>query len=44
MNKGVKFCCKIVITQVFTVVDLLVGISADIAKPKGYIEVSLSIR
>ena len=44
MNEGVKICCKSVTTQVFTVVGLLVELCTAIAKPKGSLEASPSIR
>ena len=44
MNEGVKVHYKAVTSNVLTVVVLLVETSTDIAKPKGYIEASPSIR
>ena len=38
MNEGVRINCKSVITQVFTVVVLLVELSTAIEKLKGYLE------
>ena len=38
MNEGVKIVCKSVMTQVFTVVGLLVELGTYIAKSKGSLE------
>ena len=44
MNEGVEIRCKAVMTQVFTVVGLLVELGTAIAKPMGYLKASPSIR
>ena len=44
MNEGFKISCKAVMTQLFTVLGILVELSKTIAKPKGYLEASPSIR
>ena len=44
MNEGVDIRCKLVTTQVFTVVGLLVELGKAIAKPKCSIEAYPSIR
>ena len=44
MNEGVDMSCKAVMDNFFTVVYLLVGPSTGIVKPKGYLELSPSIR
>ena len=44
MNKGVEINCKAVTAQVFTVVGILVELGTSIAKSKGSIDASPSIR
>ena len=43
MNNGVKIHCKAVMTQVFTVVGLIIELGKEFEKPKGSLESPPSI-